>query len=414
MIILMLRWMTAGESHGEALTALIEGVPAGVEITSGQIARALERRRLGHGRGARQAFEQDRLAVLGGIRHGRTIGSPIALQIGNSEWPKWSTVMSADPVDPAALLRDAGTGDEREIARNRPLTRPRPGHADLPGLLKYDLADARPVLERASARETAARVALGAVAAAVIEQVAGIRLVSHVVRIGSVSLPDDAPRPTPDDEQRLTADPVRCADPAVSAAMVAEIDAARKDGDTLGGAVEVIASGVPVGRGTHVQADGRLDARLAAALMGIQAVKGVEIGDGFAEAARRGSRAHDEILSIAAGRVLRATNRAGGIEGGMSNGDRIRVRAAYKPISTVPRALRTVDMATGETAGGLHQRSDTTAVVPGAVIAEAMVALVLADALLTKTGGDSVAEARRNLQGYLARIAERTQWQGEQ
>ena len=410
----MLRWMTAGESHGEALTALIEGVPAGVEITSGQIARALERRRLGHGRGARQAFEQDRLAVLGGIRHGRTIGSPIALQIGNSEWPKWSTVMSADPVDPAALLRDAGTGDEREIARNRPLTRPRPGHADLPGLLKYDLADARPVLERASARETAARVALGAVAAAVIEQVAGIRLVSHVVRIGSVSLPDDAPRPTPDDEQRLTADPVRCADPAVSAAMVAEIDAARKDGDTLGGTVEVIASGVPVGLGTHVQADGRLDARLAAALMGIQAVKGVEIGDGFAEAARRGSRAHDEILSIAAGRVLRATNRAGGIEGGMSNGDRIRVRAAYKPISTVPRALRTVDMATGETAGGLHQRSDTTAVVPGAVIAEAMVALVLADALLTKTGGDSVAEARRNLQGYLARIAERTQWQGEQ
>ena len=410
----MLRWMTAGESHGEALTALIEGVPAGVEITSGQIARALERRRLGHGRGARQAFEQDRLAVLGGIRHGRTIGSPIALQIGNSEWPKWSTVMSADPVDPAALLRDAGTGDEREIARNRPLTRPRPGHADLPGLLKYDLADARPVLERASARETAARVALGAVAAAVIEQIAGIRLVSHVVRVGSVSLPDDAPRPAPDDEQRLTADPVRCADPAVSAAMVAEIDAARKDGDTLGGAVEVIASGVPIGLGTHVQADGRLDARLAAALMGIQAVKGVEIGDGFAEAARRGSRAHDEILSIAAGRVLRATNRAGGIEGGMSNGDRIRVRAAYKPISTVPRALRTVDMATGETAGGLHQRSDTTAVVPGAVIAEAMVALVLADALLTKTGGDSVAEARRNLQGYLARIAERTQWQGEQ
>ena len=410
----MLRWMTAGESHGEALTALIEGVPAGVEITSEQIARALERRRLGHGRGARQAFEQDRLAVLGGIRHGRTIGSPVALQIGNSEWPRWSTVMSADPVDPAALLRDAGTGDEREIARNRPLTRPRPGHADLPGLLKYDLADARPVLERASARETAARVALGAVAAAVIEQIAGIRLVSHVVRVGSVSLPDDAPRPAPDDEQRLTADPVRCADPAVSAAMVAEIDAARKDGDTLGGVVEVIASGVPIGLGAHVQADRRLDARLAAALMGIQAVKGVEIGDGFAEAARRGSRAHDEILSIAAGRVLRATNRAGGIEGGMSNGARIRVRAAYKPISTVPRALRTVDMATGGTAGGLHQRSDTTAVVPGAVIAEAMVALVLADALLTKTGGDSAAEARRNLQGYLARIAERTQWQGEQ
>ena len=410
----MLEWMTAGESHGPALVATIEGVPQGIRLTTAVLRAALARRRLGHGRGARQRFEEDEATILAGVRHGLTTGAPIAVQIANTEWPKWRVVMSADPVDPAELLKDAGTGDEREIARNRPLTRPRPGHADLPGLLKYDLADARPVLERASARETAARVALGAVAAAVIEQVAGIRLVSHVVRIGSVSLPDDAPRPTPDDEQRLTADPVRCADPAVSAAMVAEIDAARKDGDTLGGAVEVIASGVPVGLGTHVQADGRLDARLAAALMGIQAVKGVEIGDGFAEAARRGSRAHDEILSIAAGRVLRATNRAGGIEGGMSNGDRIRVRAAYKPISTVPRALRTVDMATGETAGGLHQRSDTTAVVPGAVIAEAMVALVLADALLTKTGGDSVAEARRNLQGYLARIAERTQWQGEQ
>ena len=408
----MLRWMTAGESHGEALTALMDGVPAGVEITGERIARALARRRLGHGRGARQAFEQDRLAVLGGIRHGRTIGSPIALRIGNSEWPKWSTVMSADPVDPADLLRDAGTGDEREIARNRPLTRPRPGHADLPGALKYDLADARPVLERASARETAARVALGAVAAAVLDQVAGVRLISHVVRVGSVALPDDAPRPVPEDEQRLTDDPVRCTDPVVSAAMVEEIDTARKDGDTLGGVVEVIATDVPIGLGTHVEADRRLDARLAAALMGIQAVKGVEIGDGFAEAARRGSRAHDEILSVEAGRVVRGSNRAGGIEGGMSNGARIRVRAAYKPISTVPRALHTVDLATGQAARGLHQRSDTIAVVPGAVIAEAMVALVLADALLTKTGGDSVTEARRNLEGSLARIAERTHWRG--
>ena len=406
----MLRWMTAGESHGEALTALIEGVPAGVDITSEDIRSALARRRLGHGRGARQKFEQDQLAVLGGIRHGSTIGSPIALRIGNSEWPKWRDVMSADPVDPAALLKDAGTGDEREIARNRPLTKPRPGHADLPGLLKYDLADARPVLERASARETAARVALGAVAEALLEQVAGIRLVSHVVRVGSVALPDDAPRPVPDDEARLSADPCRCTDPDVSAAMVTEIDAAKKDGDTLGGVVEVIAAGVPIGLGTHVDSSRRLDARLAAALMGIQAVKGVEIGDGFAEAARRGSQAHDEILAVRDGAVTRASNRAGGVEGGTSNGSPVVVRAAIKPISTVPRALRTVDLATGEEATGLHQRSDTTAVVPGAVIAEAMVALVLADALLEKTGGDSVAEARRNLEAYRARLAERTQW----
>ena len=350
---------------------------------------------------------------MGGIRHGSTIGSPIALQIGNSEWPKWSTVMSADPVDPHDLLIDAGTGDEREIARNRPLTRPRPGHADLPGMLKYDLPEARPVLERASARETAARVALGAVAEALLGQVAGIRLVSHVVRIGSVALPDDVPPPRAEDTVRLDADPVRCTDPATSAAMVAEIDATRKDGDTLGGVVEVIATGVPVGLGTHVSADRRLDARLAAALMGIQAVKGVEIGDGFAEAARRGSVAHDEIVSVDCGTLTRPTNRAGGIEGGISNGSDVRVRAAFKPISTVPRALRTVDLATGEAATGLHQRSDVCAVVPGAVIAQAMTALVLADLLLDKTGGDSADEARRNLRSYLSRIAERTQWRTE-
>nr|WP_303770547.1 chorismate synthase [Actinomyces oris] len=409
----MLRWMTAGESHGEALTAVLEGVPAGVRITSEDIRAALARRRLGYGRGARQAFERDELRVLGGIRHGSTIGSPVALQIGNSEWPKWSTVMSADPVDPQELLIDAGTGDEREIARNRPLTRPRPGHADLPGMLKYDLPEARPVLERASARETAARVALGAVAEALLGQVAGIRLVSHVVRIGSVALPDDVPPPSAEDTVRLDADPVRCTDPATSAAMVAEIDATRKDGDTLGGVVEVIATGVPVGLGTHVSADRRLDARLAAALMGIQAVKGVEIGDGFAEAARRGSVAHDEIVSVDCGTLTRSTNRAGGIEGGVSNGSDVRVRAAFKPISTVPRALRTVDLATGEAATGLHQRSDVCAVVPGAVIAQAMTALVLADLLLDKTGGDSADEARRNLRSYLSRIAERTQWRTE-
>ena len=406
----MLRWMTAGESHGEALTAVLEGMPAGVRITSEDIRAALARRRLGHGRGARQAFERDELRGLGGIRHGSTIGSPVALQIGNSEWPKWSTVMSADHVDPHELLVDAGTGDEREIARNRPLTRPRPGHADLPGMLKYDLDEARPVLERASARETAARVALGALAEALLLQVAGIRLVSHVVRIGSVALPGDVPPPSAEDTERLDADPVRCTDPATSAAMVSEIDATRKDGDTLGGVVEVIATGVPVGLGTHVSADRRLDARLAAALMGIQAVKGVEIGDGFAEAARRGSAAHDEIVSVTSGTLARPTNRAGGIEGGISNGSDVRVRAAFKPISTVPRALRTVDLATGEAATGLHQRSDVCAVVPGAVIAQAMTALVLADLLLDKTGGDSADEARRNLRSYLDRIAERTQW----
>ena len=409
----MLRWMTAGESHGEALTAVLEGMPAGVRITSEDIRAALARRRLGHGRGARQAFERDELRVLGGIRHGSTIGSPVALQIGNSEWPKWSTVMSADPVDPHELLIDAGTGDEREIARNRPLTRPRPGHADLPGMLKYDLDEARPVLERASARETAARVALGALAEALLAQVAGIRLVSHVVRIGSVALPEDAPPPSAEDTGRLDADPVRCTDPATSAAMVAEIDGTKKEGDTLGGVVEVIATGVPVGLGTHVSADRRLDARLASALMGIQAVKGVEIGDGFAEAARRGSAAHDEIVSVTSGTLARPTNRAGGIEGGISNGSDVRVRAAFKPISTVPRALRTVDLATGEAATGLHQRSDVCAVVPGAVIAQAMTALVLADLLLDKTGGDSVDEAQRNLRSYQARIAERTQWRTE-
>ena len=399
----MLRWMTAGESHGEALTAVMEGVPAGVRITSEDIRAALARRRLGHGRGARQAFERDELRILGGIRHGSTIGSPVVLQIGNSEWPKWSTVMNADPVNPGDLLIDAGTGDEREIARNRPLTRPRPGHADLPGMLKYDLADARPILERASARETAARVSLGALAEALLVQVAGIRLVSHVVRIGSVALPDDVPPPTAQDTERLDADPVRCTDPATSAAMIAEIDATRKDGDTLGGVVEVIATGAPVGLGSHVSADRRLDARLAAALMGIQAVKGVEIGDGFASAARRGSRAHDEMVRRE-GRVRRLSNRAGGVEGGMSNGEPIRVRLAFKPISTVPRALRTIDTRTGEEAVALHQRSDTTAVVPGAVIAEAMLSLVIAECLVEKFGGDSMDALRASLRGYLDSI----------
>ena len=387
----MLRWLTAGESHGPALVGILEGVPAGVEVSTQDVQDALARRRLGYGRGARMKFEQDEVRVLGGLRHGLTQGGPVAIEIGNTEWPKWVEVMSADPVeDPAVLQR----------ARNAPLTRPRPGHADLVGMRKYGFDDARPVLERASARETATRVALGTVAAKLLEQAAGIRLVSHVVGIGPVAVPDDAELPGPDDVAALDADPVRCFHGETSAAMVAEIDECHKDGDTLGGVVEVLAYGVPSGLGSYVHADRRLDARLAATLMGIQAIKGVEVGDGFRTATRRGSQAHDEIDRVD-GRVRRRSNRAGGLEGGMTNGEVLRVRAAMKPISTVPRALATIDTSTGEAAKAQHQRSDVCAVPPAAVVAEAMVALVLADALLEKTGGDSVAEVRRNLQAYL-------------
>ena len=390
----MLRWLTSGESHGPALVGILEGVPAGVTVTTGDVAAALARRRLGYGRGARQAFERDEVRLLGGVRHGVTQGGPIAVEIANSEWPKWVDVMAADPVaDPAVLER----------ARNAPLTRPRPGHADLVGMRKFGFDDARPVLERASARETAMRVALGAVAAALLEQAAGVRLVAHVVRIGTVAVPDGAALPSPDDVPALDDDPVRCFDAATSAAMVAEIDACHRDGDTLGGVVEVLAYGLPSGLGTYTSSDRRLDARLAAALMGIQAIKGVEVGDGFATASRRGSVAHDEIDRVD-GRLVRRTNRAGGVEGGMSNGEVLRVRAAMKPISTVPRALATVDTATGEATTAQHQRSDVCAVPPAAVVAEAMVALVLADALLEKTGGDSLAEVRRNLDAYRASI----------
>ncbi|WP_456824655.1 chorismate synthase [Cellulomonas sp. P5_E12] len=391
----MLRWLTSGESHGPALVGILEGLPADVEVRSEDIQAALARRRLGYGRGARMKFEQDEVRLLGGVRHGRTQGGPIAIEIGNTEWPKWVDVMSSDPVeDPDVLLR----------ARNAPLTRPRPGHADLVGMRKYGFDDARPVLERASARETATRVALGTVAARFLEQAAGVRLVSHVVSIGPVAAPDDAAVPTPDDTVALDADPVRCFDAATSAAMVAEIDECHKDGDTLGGVVEVLAYGLPSGLGSYVHSDRRLDGLLAAALMGIQAIKGVEVGDGFRTAARRGSQAHDEIERDASGRIVRRTNRAGGLEGGMTNGEILRVRAAMKPISTVPRALDTVDTATGEAAKAQHQRSDVCAVPPAAVVAEAMVALVLADALLAKTGGDSVAEVRRNLEAYVASI----------
>ncbi|HMT32025.1 MAG TPA: chorismate synthase [Dermatophilaceae bacterium] len=403
----MLRWLTAGESHGPALVAIMEGLPAGVEVTSADLGAALARRRLGFGRGARMAFERDEVEFLGGVRHGRSLGSPVAIRIGNSEWPKWQTVMSPDPVDPDAYAAADDVNAEKEIARNKPLTRPRPGHADLAGMQKYGFDDARPVLERASARETAARVALGEVAARFLHQAYGIRLVSHTVAIGAAGVTDQAELPTPDDVARLDADPVRTLDTDGSAAMVAEVEAARKDGDTLGGVVEVLAYGLPPGLGSHVHWDRRLDARLAAALMGIQAIKGVEVGDGFETARRRGSAAHDEMERDADGTIRRRSGRAGGTEGGMSTGQPLRVRAAMKPISTVPRALDTVDIAGDEPAKAIHQRSDVCAVPAAGVVAEAMVALVLAEACLEKFGGDSVAETARNHTAYLAAVPER-------
>ena len=392
----MLRWLTAGESHGPALVAMLEGLPAGVEVTTPQIDAALARRRLGYGRGARMSFEQDVVTLVGGVRHGLTQGGPIAIEIANTEWPKWDQVMSADPVE-------AGT---RTGARGAALTRPRPGHADLIGMNKYGFDEARPVLERASARETAARVALGVVAAAFLEQVAGIQLVSHVVGIGEAEVPEGSALPTPQDVAALDENPVRCFDAASAQAMIDEIDECQKAGDTLGGEVEVLAYNVPPGLGSFVQSDRRLDARLAAVLMGIQAIKGVEVGDGFRTARRRGSLAHDEIERDADGVLHRRTNRAGGVEGGMSNGEILRVRAAMKPISTVPRALDTIDTTTGGPAKAIHQRSDVCAVPPAAVVAEAMVALVLAQALLEKVGGDSAAESARNLRSYLEAIPE--------
>ena len=392
----MLRYLTAGESHGPALVAILDGLPAGVQVTTRDLANDLARRRLGYGRGARMSFEADEVDLTGGVRHGQTLGGPIAVRVGNTEWPKWQTVMAADPVDPAVLA---------EQARNAPLTRPRPGHADLAGMQKYDVSDARPVLERASARETAARVALGAVAKAFLRQVVGAEVLSHVVAIGGVSAPAGVV-PAPGDERRVDASPVRCADEAASAAMVAEIDATRKDGDTLGGVVEVLVYGLPPGLGSHVQGDRRLDARLAGALMSIQAIKGVEVGDGFELARMRGSQAHDEIVR-ADGAIRRVTGRSGGTEGGMTTGEVLRVRAAMKPISTVPRALATVDTASGEAAVAINQRSDVCAVPAAGVVAEAMVALVAADAVLEKFGGDSVEETRRNLASYLKRLADR-------
>jgi chorismate synthase len=390
--------MTAGESHGPALVAIMEGLPAGVEVTTADIGIDLARRRLGYGRGARMKFEQDEVELTGGVRHGVTMGGPVAIRVGNTEWPKWEVVMSADPVAADELA---------ELARNAPLTRPRPGHADLVGMQKYDLDDARPILERASARETAARVALGVVAKKFLAQTVGAEILSHVTSIGDVAAPAET-LPLPGDSERIDASLVRCLDPAAGEAMIALIDDTKRAGDTLGGVVEVVVHHLPPGLGSHVQWDRRLDARLAAALMGIQAIKGVEVGDGFELARTPGSKAHDEIERDDEGVIRRRSHRAGGTEGGMSTGEVLRVKAAMKPISTVPRALATIDTATGEKAIAINQRSDVCAVPAAGVVAEAMVALVLAEAVLEKFGGDSVAETARNVAGYLARLSERS------
>jgi len=389
----MIRWLTAGESHGPALVATIEGLPAGIEVTSIDIQNELARRRLGVGRGARQKFEQDEIEILGGIRHGLSIGAPIAIKINNSEWPKWQDVMSADPVDQKIL-------DEQ--ARNAPLTKPRPGHADLVGMQKYGFDDARPVLERASARETASRVALGALAKKFLNQVGGIEILSHVVQLGTVKTPDGS-IPIPGSLNKIDEDPARCFDAKTSELMQKEVESAHKEGDTLGGVVEVVVYGLPPGLGSYVHHDRRIDAKLAGALMGIQAIKGVEVGDGFTTAGRRGSQAHDEIVNTKDG-VKRLTHRAGGTEGGMTTGEVLRVRAAMKPISTVPKALQTIDTSTGEASKAHNQRSDVCAVPAAGVITEAMVALVLADTLLEKFGGDAVSETKRNFENYISNL----------
>jgi len=387
-----MRWLTAGESHGPALVGIVEGIPAHVLVTTSDIDEDLRRRRLGFGRGARQNFEADKVTIIGGIRHGVTQGGPIAIEIANSEWPKWEKVMAADPIPKEEI---------ENLGRNAPLTRPRPGHADLVGMQKYEFDDARPILERASARETAARVALGAVARRFLRQVAGIEILSHVVSIGAVEIPADYQLPLKNSRDSIDQDEVRCAFPDVSKKMIDEINDAHSQGDTLGGVVEVLAYDLPPGLGSHIHWDRRLDSRLAGALMGIQAIKGVEIGDGFTTAKRRGSHAHDEIERDSSGSIRRRTGRAGGTEGGMSTGEVLRVRAAMKPISTVPKALDTIDTSNGEAAKAINQRSDVCAVPAAGIVAEAMVALVLAESFLEKFGGDSLMESKRNLASYL-------------
>ncbi|WJZ02797.1 chorismate synthase [Corynebacterium freiburgense] len=401
----MLRWTTAGESHGQALIAMVEHMPAGVPLTRADISAQLARRRLGYGRGARMKFEADEVTVLGGVRHGQTMGGPVAIMIGNTEWPKWTTLMNPDPVD----LEDPDIAAAFASGRGAKLTRPRPGHADFAGMLKYDFAEARPVLERASARETAARTAAATLARNFLREALGVEVISHVISIGASEM-YTGELPTFNDLEAIDASPVRAFGSAAEASMIAEIEAAKKAGDTLGGIIEVVVHGLPIGLGSFVSGEDRLDAQLAAALMGIQAIKGVEIGDGFEEARRRGSQAHDEMVRAEDGGVRRLTNRAGGLEGGMTNGESLVLRAAMKPISTVPRALKTIDMASGEPASAIHQRSDVCAVPAAGVVAEAMVALVLARAVLAKFGGDSLTETQCNIECYLNRVQQRLEF----
>jgi chorismate synthase len=387
----MLRFLTAGESHGPALVAVLEGMVAGVPVSGKMLRAELARRRHGYGRGTRMRIEEDRLEILGGVRHGRTIGSPVAVLIRNTEWPKWERIMAVEEED--AEVEDPA------------LTRPRPGHADLVGMQKYGFPDARNVLERASARETAARVAVGAVCKSFLAAL-GITVLSHVIEVGGVRAREEG-LPGPGDLERIDASPLRTLDPEAEAAMVAAVEEARRRGDTLGGVFEVVAHGLPPGLGSHVHWDRRIDGRLAQALMSIHAIKGVEVGPGFEVARRPGSRAHDEIGYEPGRGYVRATDRSGGTEGGMTTGAPLRVRAAMKPLSSLARPLATVDVATKEEAVAITQRSDVCAVPAAGVVGEAMVAFVLADALLEKMGGDSLAETRRNLRGYLDELAAR-------
>ena len=392
-----LRHLTAGESHGPALVATLEGLPAGVDVSTSTLQQELKRRRFGYGRSPRMNFEVDELEILGGVRHGRTMGSPVSVVIRNTEWPKWVDAMDPEPRDDLDEVRATGRGQQ--------LTRPRPGHADLVAALKYGYDDVRDALERASARETAARVVVGTLAKQLLAEV-GVRVVSHIVNIGGEKVAVDAPRPGPDDLDVMDASQVRCFDSDGERRMIARIEKAYEDNDTLGGTIEVIAYGLPPGLGSHMHWDRKLDTRLAAACMSVQAMKGVEIGEGFALASTPGSLAHDEIL-WEDGQYVRPTDRAGGLEAGMTTGQPLRLRVAMKPLSSLPRPLRTVDMATHEPTEAITQRSDTCAVPRAGVVLEHVVAYELADALLEKTGGDTVDEVKRNLQGYLEAIADR-------
>lgn len=382
----MLRFLTAGESHGPGLVTIVEGLPQGIEVTEADIATELARRRHGHGRGARMSIEEDLLEIVGGIRHGRTLGSPVAVLVRNSEWPRWQEVMAVEPGHTAT-----------------PMTRPRPGHADLAGMIKYGTDDARDILERASARETAARTVAGTLAKRMLGLVGG-SVISHVVAIGEIASQGRAPAPA--DLDSIDASPVRCLDSQASAAMVEAIDRAAADKDTLGGVFEVIAHGLPYGLGSHVQHDRRLDGLIAGALMSIPGIKGVGIGDGFESARLRGSEAHDE-MQPASGAPMRSSNRAGGIEGGMSNGEPIRARAAMKPLSTLMSPLATVDVASGEPAQAARERSDVCAVPAAAVVGEQMTAWVLACELQRKFGGDTVDELTRAVESFTRSVEER-------